>query len=498
MSVLLKIDDLSESEVKMIIKELTIYPYNKYEETCKERGIYNPFPSKPIPPISMYSTNEKDRTIKVPYAFGCNLKGHKTNYKNPFKKIINDENFEITLREHQKKPFIKALDQLTTHNTTSLCLPPGFGKTVLGILLAYMKGYMLMIGVTRESIGDAWVKTIEDCLPTLSDKIWFVGKKGSKEPGIYFENIKVSELRNDFSKDFSADDPLSKFNKKHLKEYVPSFIICMDQRSEKICPITRSQVGTLIIDEAHLFCSREKVEFLLCLQPRYVILETATLQRVDKLEKMVTLIAGEHQVYKRSDSYYQVYKIDTFVMGDEEKGPRGVSYGKLCASLGENMYRNSIILDIVKTNPHRKYIILSISVPHVKLLQNLFKKNNIECDILCSNIKDYSDSHVLIGTMSKMGVGFDEKNACKDFKGITSDVLILCHSVAQWQLFEQYVGRVKRTEDPIVVCLNDKNKMVRNHITMNEDWIKLTNGKILPMKYVPGEIILPHKVKKAA
>lgn len=485
MSVSISIDDLKKDEIMDLIKKLTLVPYDKYDDEMKKSGKYNPFPSKPPEPISMYITDPETRRVRVPYKFGCDfLKNHKINNKNNFMKIIDDEDFMVDLRPGQVKYFKKALAQLTEHNTTSLFLPPAHGKTILGILLAYMKGLMTIIYATRGNVADAWVNTIHKCLPSHKDKIWYVGKKGSMEPGVYFKGIKVREIST------LSERPLIE-GEEYI--YIPSFIICLDQRYDKIRPEIVERIGTMIVDEAHMFCSKSRVGCLLHVQPKYVIIETATIQRPDKLEQMMELIVGTHNVYKRSDSYYEVYKVETMVQVPEKKTARGVSYGQLCLDLGQDMYRNSIILNIIKKNPHRKYIILTISVPHVKLLEKYLTENEIDCDTLFSNKNDYSDSHVLIGTMSKMGVGFDETNACKDFKGAKSDVLIMCHSVAQWQLFEQYVGRVKRVENPIVIWLNDKNKMVRNHFRYLEDWINLTNGKIVEKKFKPNEIILPER-----
>uniref|UniRef100_A0A6C0AF54 Helicase/UvrB N-terminal domain-containing protein n=1 Tax=viral metagenome TaxID=1070528 RepID=A0A6C0AF54_9ZZZZ len=483
MSVILKLNILKQEEIDIISKELTIYPYDKYEEEKKHQKKYTPYQTKAPVGISMFLPNPEDRTIRIPYTFACNLRPEfiQLNKKKDYLKIINDENFQVELLDKQIPFFNKARKQLSLHNTTSLCLPPGFGKTILGQALAFIKGLMSLTLVTRKKIGYAHVTTIQKCLPDLADKIWFVGKKGFRPPGKnYFNEIQTLPGEKKYEED----------------SYIPYFIICTSGSTHKIPKKVLEKVGTLIVDEAHLFCAPEKVECLLCTQPKFIILETATLQRGDKLERMVQLIAGEHRVYKRSDTQYIVYRLETNVCVQEEKGPRGVSYGKLCASLGEDEYRNGIFVNIIKSNPHRKFMILSLSVNHVKNLQKIFSKNEIESDILCGNKDNYSDSHVLIGTMSKMGVGFDEENACEDFKGVKSNVLFLAHSMAQWQLFEQYVGRVKRTSEiPIVIWMHDRNKMGRNHFKNLEDWIKLTNGEIIEIQYKPDGIILPELSK---
>ena len=109
MSIILKLDDLTNDDINIITKELTIYPFDKYEEELKLRGMINKFPSKPIPPISMFIPDPITRTVKVPYFFGCNMKedkkgnkiNKKFNYKNNFAKVKKDaEEWEAHLLEN--------------------------------------------------------------------------------------------------------------------------------------------------------------------------------------------------------------------------------------------------------------------------------------------------------------------------------------------------------------------------------------------------------------
>ena len=148
-------------------------------------------------------------------------------------------------------------------------------------------------------------------------------------------------------------------------------------------------------------------------------------------------------------------------------------------SLAESQERNKLIVSIVTTNIHRKFIILSKLQDHVKLLEDIFTKIGIKVGTLYGSKSKYSDSPVLIGTIPKIGTGFDENTACDDFQGVASDTLILCHSVKNWRLFEQLRGRCMRSKSPIVIWLADPISTIDNHFRELKSWIKETNGTII-------------------
>lgn len=330
-------------------------------------------------------------------------------------------------------------------------------NTIMGAWLAYMLGYLTLVYMTREKIRDAWLVTFLKCNKGFEGRIWVVGEK---EPAL---------------------------------TGVPAIIICMDKRTDMIPDNLMNLVGTLIIDEAHMFCTPTQVKALLRPQARYIIAETATLERDDDMHLMIQSMVGVHGIFMVSTEPYLVLQLETEILVPEEKNSFGLNYDLLLKALCANSERNQMAINIVKTNPSHKFIILTRLADHVKLLELLFKISGVRVGTLYRNQRDYSDSQVLIGTMPKIGVGFDEENACKDFAGTKSDVLILMCSVKKWQQYEQYRGRVMRSDSPTVIWFNDKNKTVRKHLKGLEEWIKKTNGTLCPFKYVENTVILPSR-----
>ena len=133
-------------------------------------------------------------------------------------------------------------------------------------------------------------------------------------------------------------------------------------------------------------------------------------------------------------------------------------------------------------------MILCRRVAHVIILKALLESFGVKVATLYGNQKNYSDSEVLIGTLDKMGVGFDEKNECDDFQGRESDLLILVTSIASLALFIQAKGRVSRAADNAVFYLVDDMDIPKNHFSGSSKWIKETKGVIHVMKYKKGKM----------
>jgi hypothetical protein len=67
----------------------------------------------------------------------------------------------------------------------------------------------------------------------------------------------------------------------------------------------------------------------------------------------------------------------------------------------------------------------------------------------------------------------------------------MAHSVKKWQMFEQFRGRVMRCAAPVVIWLQDGNRMGKRHFKELEGWIQQTNGEVIPFEYRQGAVHLP-------
>ena len=414
----------------------------------------------PGSPVTPHGGSTTEAVIRIPFRFGCSLLKRMVNHDKPYPRVaeapLDRPNFCAMLKDYQVEPALEAYQQLQIWGSTTLKLPPGFGKTMIGAWLWTFTATVVVVLVVQQPLLRQWKKTFLTAVPGLAQSIWVVGEEPPPGPGI-----------------------------------IPAILICMNQRTHQIPAEVKEAVGCLIIDEAHCFCTPDRVEALLAFTPKYVIAETATLERDDGMEKMIHSICGEHSVSRVATKPYSVIRLDTSITVEENRNKYGVNFNDLCNRLCALPERNMIILDIIKNNPHRKFMILTRLADHVALLQLLILNSGISCATLYRNQKTYSDSSVLIGTIPKIGTGFDEANACEDFGGVQSDTLILAGSIKKNTVFEQVRGRVMRSANPVVIYLVDRNSVCKRHFRETAGWIESTQGVISRLTYYPDTIHLP-------
>lgn len=496
MAVQVRLDSIPERYHAKILKDLTVTPLDVTYETMKKIGRIAPgYAPKTDTSVSVYDissviTTSSDKTedsttvgseqasssdpilttsqksptkssqtstilqkyISLPYRYAKDIFKRSNDHidHRDLPGLPEHNLYHAQLKDEQAEVAVECFRQLEINGTTIVGLYPGFGKTYIGSWLSYHLGLMTMVVAPRQPLLDSWTTTFRAAMPWA--KLWIVG----------------------------VNDKEYNFDAIEYDDQLPDIIICLDPRIGKIPSDVLALVGTLIIDEAHMIATPSRIKGLLSIFPRYVILETATLERPDGMHSICHLIAGKEGVFVTSNDRYTLYDVQLpFIEATEISTSMGVSYGGICSSLAENDMYNNVILGIVMANPSRKFILLTRLVKHANVLKKLLNDNGIEADTLVGTKKRYSDSTVLIGTFSKIGVGFDEATACDTFAGRKSDTMILCHSVKTVQNFEQFRGRVMRVKNPEIYWLTPKNKMIKRHLYGLRDWIAQTNGKIV-------------------
>lgn len=436
MAVSIRIKDLDEKQQKEIDKMLTFIP----EENKGFKFNKNNFYSAPVQGIvKMYYS--QDGAVNLPYRFACAYFKQIFNRDKIYPSIYQQKegNFSGKLLDRQKEPFRQALIYIKEYRTVTIALYPGFGKTFIGTMLSWYLNKKTCVLVHRDNVGKQWVKTFRNYFNLPPEEVVFVDNK----------------------------------------EINPNFkiLVCMDGRVEKIKEEYRRQIGTLIIDEAHCFCSLSKVRPMLSFSPKYTIAETATPTKDNGMHKMIQSICGTHYIRKISNKPYKFYLIQTNLEfdTDEPHNPFGQLVNEQCRS----PVRNQLIIDLLKSNKQYKTIIATSRTEHCKELKSLIEENGLESSELYGNKKNYVPKNILIGTGSKMGVGFDEANFCDDYDGRPSELLLICYSFASWAPFEQVRGRGMRAENPIVVMFNDKHNISKKHFRQIRKWVKETNGTII-------------------
>ena len=260
-------------------------------------------------------------------------------------------------------------------------------------------------------------------------------------------------------------------------------ILSMDTIVYKLPTEIIDSIKCLIIDEAHAFCVPSRVSCLLATRPKYIIACSATLDsRNDGMQDMIYAMCGKNIVVKQSEKPFDVYKVMTGIQVELVNNRAGmVNWAQFNKDLTENSQRNKYILDLIFQNPQQKIMVLTWTKAHVSYLFEKLQEKGIVVDYLCGSKKMYNDSQVLVGTISKIGTGFDEATFCHDFKGRKSNVMIICGSVKNIGSLEQFVGRVFRSDFPTVFHLVDDNRISKNHWRGCEKWYRFVNGKIFLM-----------------
>lgn len=426
MSLKISIDKLSDGQKTMLADDLTI------SQELEKMGKIKKFASPQQPQIELFSV-EKDEVI-VPFAYGI----QKLQIKRPKLECyakMDKKDFLGVLREEQKSIKDEAIQQLNVRGTTLISCYPGFGKTITSIYISSKIGLKSLILVNRVVLMNQWKEAISKFCP------------GS-----------VVQLLTPQTNTINKDADFFVINAMNVPKFSALEI-----------------VGTIIVDEAHLILSNVLSKSLQKLFPKYLIGLSATPYRTDGFNALFDLYFGEKKIIRKLFHPHIVYKVETGIVPELEYDRNGtVIWGKLIEAQSLNEARNRMILSIVQTNLSRTILILTKRIEQAKWLCQELKKLNEHVDTFIENQVEFDKNcRILIGTTSKVGVGFDHDKL---------DCLILACDLEEY--FIQYLGRVFRRKDskPIVFDLVDQNPILKRHFATRKAIYNETGGVIQTLK----------------
>ena len=410
MACIIKRDQIDESKSQIIYKTLRIIPKPKSKHDKVKKN-----------PIVIYKKDGDN--VHLPFCYASSLFQIFPNEDIDHHKINID--FLLELRDYQIDVEREIYEILQDYGCGILGVYPGFGKTMMGAILSSKIGYRTAIIAPRVGLCDQWETTFKKSTNAIT---WIFGEH------IQPENFDIIIINIDRCKN------------------VPKNIL--------------DSIGFLIIDEAHMICTRERTEKLFLFHPRYILAETASLERNDDLHMIMHAFCGTKGVFIDYKKPYELKKIKTFFTPESiQNSQNQLDYSHLEKTLIKIEDRNIYITSLIVDNPY-KALILTNRQDHVYNLYNQIRKQNIKCDFLCANKNDYQDSRVLIGTTSKIGTGFDEEAKCSNFSGQKIELLIIVTSIKEVPQLIQNVGRVFRADFPKVIILVD------NHVVYDNQWKK--------------------------
>ena len=256
MSVTTNIDNLSNEINDKIIKDLTIKIENKF-------GIGQP---RYIYPYILETNN-----IILPFAYALTnlrLARPKRDSFPPINLI-----FEGQLREEQQIVREEALNILSKRGSVIISAFCGFGKTIGAINLAITINFKTLIIVNKIVLMQQWVDSIMT---------------------------------------FCPDAKIQKLTPKSKKQDV-NFYIINAQNVEKLHKSFFNDVGTVVVDEAHMIMAETLFKSLQYVKPRYLIGLTATPYRPDGLDILLELYFGKYKIIRKLHKKHIVYKVSTCI-----------------------------------------------------------------------------------------------------------------------------------------------------------------------------------------
>jgi superfamily II DNA or RNA helicase len=398
MSLTINISKLSFENREKIRKDLEIKLENKY-------GIGQP---RYIYPYIIECDD-----IKIPFAYAVSLK-----IPRPTRDLFPymDIKFTGELRPEQKLVRVNALKCLSNTGSIMISAYPGFGKTAGAINLATSIKFKTLIIVNKIVLIKQWKESIIKFCPTA----------------------KVQTLTPQ-SKKQDAD-----------------FYIINAQNTEKMGKTFFADIGTCVVDEAHMIMAETLSKCLQYVYPRYLIGLTATPYRPDGLDALLDFYFGKHKIIRKLHREHTVYKVSTGFKPPVEKTIQGrINWGSILDAQANNEERNNLIIRIIQHFSDRNFLVLVKRVEQGKYLVNSLKKyGESVTDLIGSNQEFDTEARILIGTCQKVGVGFDHSKL---------DTLLLATDLEEY--FVQYLGRIFRTKDntPIVFDLVDENSILNKH-----------------------------------
>lgn len=429
--------------IKVFLRDIPYKQYLKHRKDLKLE-IHVPFNKfsgkKPKPPEIVDFIYQEDDYIKLPF-FYARCQGYENRSDHLSLKKVGKITNKIKLKPEQVPWVSEAADFLIEHRCVTLGTYPGSGKSIMAAELAFHADKVTCFVTKNVQIYNGWVTTLRELFP---DAIIWCTKDKFKE--------------------------------------IPHFIVAMDGAVAEFPPEIIQLIGTLVIDEIQDLCTKTRAKVLLNIDPQYLILLSATLYKDNNLHLMAEKLAGKHGVFITCRIPHNVYVIKTGIKMEEKRNRKGhLIISSVYTAISQNKKIRKIQTTIINNNKHRKFLSLLRVKEGIEEFVDYSRKKGIETDSMYGNKKRYDNSHFLIGTIPKMGTGFDEKRACHDFANNPQriDTIFFPHPIKSWTVWEQARGRGLRSDAPNYVILLFKNQCSITALNGLKKHIGKTNGNII-------------------
>lgn len=362
----------------------------------------------------IYPFDVEDEEIILPFAYAVRVLKLNRPTREYYPKT--EQKFQGVPREEQKEVLKEAKKILSSKGSVMISAFPGFGKTCSAIKLSCDTCFKTLIIVNKIILMNQWEKSINKFVPNAITQI-ITTKSKKKDCDFYIINAQNIE----------------KLGKKFFID-----------------------IGTVIVDEAHMIMAETLSRSLKYVYPRYLIGLSATPYRPDGLNILLELYFGKDKIIRELYRKHTVYKILSGFKPKIEKNRIGtVNWGIVLDSQAQSEERNELIIKLLKYFSERIFLILVKRISQGEYLEKrLIEEGEDVTSLMGSNQEFKVNSRILIGTSQKVGIGFDHDKL---------DSLIVAADIEEY--FIQYLGRVFRTKEsePLILDIVDNYSVLKKH-----------------------------------
>lgn len=362
-----------------------------------------------------------DPYLYMPFAFA------RENYVIDTRQIIKTERVDFvgTLRSEQTDIRDFVMSKISTDGCAIISACPGFGKTITALSVACAVAVKTVIVVNKLILIDQWIDSIYKFVPSAIVEVVHP-KTATLNPSASFYIVNAINVQ------------------KHPHAFW-------------------AQCKLLIVDELHQIVTKKLIISLLRIVPDAVIGLSATPYRHDAYDGAIKWFFGTNIIGERLNRRHSFRIVHTgWSPQNIRYTTKGLDWGKILEEQSEDAHRNSVITrECTRELMNGKTVMILVKrVLHAEALAEKLKSVAKVATLVRSEKTFDKTCRVLIGTTSKIGVGFDHAPI---------DCLIVASDIKNY--FVQFLGRCMRNQTvvPSVVDFSDNFSTLQRHL---EDRIK--------------------------
>lgn len=339
-----------------------------------------------------------------------------------------DVEFSGTLR----RPQVGALDSLMKVEMGIMNAATSFGKTIVAAKLIAQRHEKTLVLVQRQNLMEQWKDTLGKFLSVGNPPLKRTGKRLNKTGiGVYGGS------------------------KDSLTSYVD---IAMVQTLASRMPEFIRDYGMVIVDECHHMASDSFLKVMNAVRPKYVYGLSATIRRLDGLERLIYSQCGPVVFKYGADKLaYERGLVQEFVPRFTQSmlsvcSGRKFNLMEALKEISEDEIRNDLIVDDACSlkAEGKKILILTRLVEHARKLEMKLLAKDVPVVVLTgamksseqvaawSTVEKSRGSYLIVSTGQYLGEGVDIPYL---------DTLLIASPVGWEGVVSQYVGRISRMYD---------------------------------------------------